>query len=179
MFKFIAIIDRSHIIREGLTALLRDNNLCQRVGSLEHPDEWLPAFRDTEPDLVIVNPDLWQKGNNKRWGSEKTIVVGLIYQYYEKEILAQFDETIYITDSGETIVKKLSHLQKHSKSLAIQSLSAREKRRLETIVARTVQQGSGDQTRHQRTYGDYPSQKHHRKDRYSLIAGLSRICHTE
>ncbi|MDR0814115.1 MAG: hypothetical protein LBN37_00015 [Bacteroidales bacterium] len=124
MFKFIAIIDKSHIIREGLTVLLRGANLCQRIGSLEHPDEWSPAFKDAEPDLVIINPDLWQKGEGKRGGhiSEKTIIVGLIYQYHDKEMLAQFDETIYITDSGETIVNKLRHLQKHNKPPATQSL---------------------------------------------------------
>ncbi|MDR3094268.1 MAG: LuxR C-terminal-related transcriptional regulator [Bacteroidales bacterium] len=135
MFKFIAIIDKSHIIREGLAALLRNNNLCQRIGSLEHPDEWLPAFKDAEPDLVITNPGLWQKSDSKRWGhsSEKSIV-GLIYQYCDREMLAQFDETIYITDSDETIVNKLRHLQKHNKPPATQSLSAREKDVLKLLL---------------------------------------------
>jgi DNA-binding NarL/FixJ family response regulator len=136
MFKFIAVIDKSHIIREGMTALLRNNNLCQRIGSLEHTDEWSPAFKDAEPDLVIINPDLWQRSEGKKPGriNENAIIVGLIYQYCDKETLAQFDETIYITDSDEVIVNKLLHLQKQHKPPATQSLSAREKDVLKLLL---------------------------------------------
>jgi DNA-binding NarL/FixJ family response regulator len=136
MFKFIAIIEKSHIIREGLTVLLRGNNICQRIGSLEHPDEWLPAFKDIEPDLVIINPDLWQKSEGKRPGpiGTKTNIVGLIYQYCDKETLMQFDETIYITDSDEVIVNKLLKLQKQAKLPTMQNLSAREKDVLKLLL---------------------------------------------
>lgn len=136
MFKCIAIIDKSHIIREGITVLLRAYNICQKIGSLEHPDEWSSAFKDTEPDLVIVNPDLWQRSDAKKPEhiNEKTIVVGLIYQYYDKETLAQFDETIYITDSDEVIVNKLRKLQKQNKPILTQSLSAREKDVLKLLL---------------------------------------------
>jgi DNA-binding NarL/FixJ family response regulator len=135
MFKFIAIIDKSQIIREGLTALLRNNDLCQRIGSLEHPDEWLPAFHDIEPDLLIINPELWQN-EAKRLAhiDKKTIIVGLIYQYCDRETLSQFDDTIYITDTGETIVNKLRKLQKHTKLPVAQNLSIREKDVLKLLL---------------------------------------------
>jgi DNA-binding NarL/FixJ family response regulator len=136
MFKLISIIDKSHIIREGMAALLHNYNICQRIGNLEHLDEWQLAFKDIEPDLVIINPDLWMREESKRRKriSEKTIIVGLIYQYCDKETLAQFDETIYITDSDEVIVNKLCNLQRQSKTPVTQSLSTREKDVLKLLL---------------------------------------------
>lgn len=136
MFKLIAIIDKSHIIREGLAALLRHNGICQRIGSLEQVDEWPSAFKDAKPDLLIVNPDEWLKGDPKQRVhiSEKTTVVGLVYHYYDKETLVQFDETVYITDSDEVIVNKLRNLKQHGKTSARQNLSEREKDVLKLLL---------------------------------------------
>jgi DNA-binding NarL/FixJ family response regulator len=132
MFKLIAIIDKSHIIREGIAAILRKGNICQRIGSLESLGEWRLAFKDTDPDLVIVNPTFWHKNDIKKLkqkeSAHKTIIVGIIYQYCDRETLGLFDETIYITDPDEAIINKLHHLQKYSTDTAkTQSLTAREK----------------------------------------------------
>ncbi len=132
MFKLIAIIDKSRIIREGIAALLRDNNICQRIGSLESLSEWQLAFKETEPDLVIINPELCKKSEIKKVKTKdrdgKSIIIGIIYQYCDRETLDMFDETIYITDSEEVILSKLRNLQRHNNDLAKTSnLTSREK----------------------------------------------------
>ncbi|MDR1155787.1 MAG: response regulator transcription factor [Bacteroidales bacterium] len=132
MFKLIAVIDRSRIIREGIAAILREGNICQRIGSLESLDEWRFAFKDTDPDLIIVSPELWRKNDIRklkiRESAHKPIVVGIIYRYCDRETLGLFDETIYITDPDEAIINKLRHLQKYNHDTAkTQSLTAREK----------------------------------------------------
>ena len=66
MLKLIVIADRSRIIREGIASLLRDNDICRRIGSLESPDERQFAFKDGEPDLLIVNPEFCRKGEIKK-----------------------------------------------------------------------------------------------------------------
>ena len=118
MFKLIAIVDSSHIIREGIASILREGNICQRIGSLENLSEWRFAFKDAEPDMIIINPELWHKSDVRKLkikeSTGKPIVVGIIYQYCDREKLNLFDETIYITDSDETIINKLRHTQKHS-----------------------------------------------------------------
>ncbi len=132
MFKLIAIIEKSRIIREGIAAILRESKLCQKIGMLENLEEWKLAFKDAEPDVVIVGPELWQRNiirKLKGKGTEgKPMIIGIIYRYCDREALGLFDETIYITDSDETIINKLQFLQKNisdtSKAL---SLTAREK----------------------------------------------------
>ena len=138
MFKLIAVIDESHIIREGMAALLRNNNICQRIGSLEELKEWRLAFKDIEPDMVIINPNLWPKGESKKLKakyhiSDKPIFVGIIYQFCDRETLAQFDETIYITDSDETILNKLRNLKKQNGETT-KLLTAREKDVLKLLL---------------------------------------------
>ncbi len=133
MFNLIAIIDQSRIIREGIVALLSNNDICQRVGSLENMDDWDMAFKGIEPDLVIINPGFWMKSDIKKFKtryhiSDKTTFVGIIYQYCDKEILNLFDETIYINDSEETILSKLRNLyRQNGEGTKSQNLTAREK----------------------------------------------------
>ena len=133
MFKLIVIAGRSRIIREGIATLLRDNDICRRIGSLESPVERQFAFKDGEPDLLIVNPEFCQKGEikklkTKQGNNGKPIVVGIIYQYCDRETLELFDETIYINDSEETILNKLRKLRQHTGETAKNSdLTAREK----------------------------------------------------
>ncbi len=133
MYKLIVIADRSRIIREGVASLLRENNICQRIGILESLDEWRFAFKDTEPDLLIVNPEFCKKSEIKKLKAKyrdgkNLIVVGIIYQFCDRETLGLFDETIYITDSEELISSKLRHLhQQNGEAAKNHGLTVREK----------------------------------------------------
>ena len=139
MFKLIAIIEKSRIIREGISTVLREGNICQRIGSLEDLNEWQLAFKDSEPEIIIINPELWHKNDIKRLKIKeshgKPIVVGIIYQYCDREKLGLFDETIYITDTDETIINKLRHLHKQDNDTAkTLSLTIREKDVLKLLL---------------------------------------------
>ena len=138
MFKLIAIIDESHIIKEGLSALLRNGNVCQRIGSLENLKDWQVAFKNNEPDIVITNPAFFPKGEGSRLKtmyhiSDKPIFVGLVYQYFDRDMLAQFDETIYITDPADTILNKLLNLKRKNNDTT-KILTVREKDILKLLL---------------------------------------------
>ena len=138
MFKLIAIIDESHIIKEGLSALLRNGNVCQRIGSLENLKDWQVAFKNNEPDIVITNPAFFPKGERSRLKtmyhiSDKPIFVGLVYQYFDRDTLAQFDETIYITDPADTILNKLLNLKRKNNDTT-KILTVREKDILKLLL---------------------------------------------
>ncbi|MDR2037025.1 MAG: LuxR C-terminal-related transcriptional regulator [Bacteroidales bacterium] len=128
MFKLIAIVDKSHIIREGIASLLRERDICQRIASLENMNDWKMAFKDSAPDLVIINPDLWNKNEVKRHKTGNMITVGMVYQYCDRDAIAHFDDVIYITDTEDVIVNKFRNLQQHhEKGTKDENLTAREK----------------------------------------------------
>ena len=135
----IAIIEPSHIIYEGLAnVLLKSEHHFQLyrlegINELEHP-----GFRD-KIDTVILNPALIQHDTRqfiqvkRLHGTIKWI--GLVYLYFDKEIISLFDSIIHITENPETIVNtiyKQSQLAANINDLAIsEQITERE---LEVLI---------------------------------------------
>ncbi len=136
MFKLIAVVEKSKIIREGLESLLRSQEITKRIVCMESFDEWNTVLKNISPDVVIVNPDLTREGLDKlksRYHLEKhTLFVAILYLYYSyKEINEMFDEMVYITDPEDTILNKFQNLhdkiEKTSDDNSNEQLSSREK----------------------------------------------------
>lgn len=112
MYRTIAIIEKSHIIKEGLTSLFKSHNICKQIAKLESINDWKYAFRDYEPDLVIINPDRLKDNNLDKTISElgistKIPFIALIYQYFGREVHAMFNKHIFITDTEDIIIGKI------------------------------------------------------------------------
>ena len=135
MFKLIAIVEKSKIIRTGLENLLQANEITNRIVCMESFDEWPATLKNHSPDIVIVNPDLIREGPEKiksRYLLEKsTLFVAILYLYYSyKEINEMFDEMIYITDTEDAILNKFQNLLNRIEKKSVDSneqLTGREK----------------------------------------------------
>lgn len=135
MFKLIAIIEKSHIIREGLTVIINANNICKQLACLENLEDWEHAFKNNKPDVVIINPDYArgehgiEKLKTKLHLADNTIFMGLVYHYYEPELLRSFADIIYITDKDSVVTSKLQHMgiAKAKESTGNERLTDREK----------------------------------------------------
>ncbi|MDR2027017.1 MAG: LuxR C-terminal-related transcriptional regulator [Prevotellaceae bacterium] len=131
MYRTIAIIEKSNIIKEGLTHLLKAHNICSQIAKLDSIDDWFFVFKDEKPDMIIINPDRLKdtdldKIRLKLEIPDKTPVIGLLYQYFDREIYNMFTSTIYITDTEDIILGKLRNKQKKEQNTG-EKLTGREK----------------------------------------------------
>lgn len=107
----IAIIEPSHIIYEGLANVLLRSEYHFKVYRLENMEELEHPELKEKIDIVILNPALIQN-NIRHFVQLKRISkqfkwTGLIYSYFDKEILSVFDGLIHITDKPETFINTL------------------------------------------------------------------------
>jgi DNA-binding NarL/FixJ family response regulator len=138
IYKTIAIIEKSNIIKEGLTYLLKAHNVCLQIAKLDSIDDWFFVFKDDPPDLIIINPDRLKgmdldKVRLKMEISDKIPIIGLLYQYFDREIYTMFSSTIYITDTEDIILGKLRNKQKKDQN-AGEKLTDREKAVLKQLL---------------------------------------------
>jgi DNA-binding NarL/FixJ family response regulator len=140
MYKTIAIIEKSNIIKEGLTYLLKAHNICTQIAKLGSIDDWFFVFKDEKPDMIIINPDRLKdtdldKIRQKIEISDKVPIIGLLYQYFDRDIYNMFSSTIYITDTEDVILGKLRNKQKKEQETTTgEKLTDREKSVLKLLL---------------------------------------------
>ena len=153
MFKKTVVIEKSKIIREGLTALLYAHELSSKVVCMEDFGEWNLLIKNTTPDLMIVSPEAMYEGKDKirnkyKLGDEVPFM-GLVYQYYNhKEMTDLFNEVIFITDSEEVIVNKFRNLSSQTTdqmSSSNEKLTDREKDVLKLLLRGLANKEVADQ----------------------------------
>ena len=146
MFKLVAIVEKSKIVREGLVSMLRLRETTSQIISIESFDSWATALKGrSSPDLIIVNPDLTKSGIDrlrlKHRIDRHTLFVAIVYLYYSyQEVNAMFDEIIYITDSEDVIRNKLQSLLNRIEGIPTRNLSGQLTSR-EKSVLRLLLQG--------------------------------------
>jgi DNA-binding NarL/FixJ family response regulator len=140
MYKTIAIIEKSNIIKEGLIYLLKAHNVCSQIAKLDSIDDWFFVFKDEKPDLIIINPDRLKdmdldKIRQKIGLSEKIPIIALLYQYFDRDVYNMFPTTIYITDTEDVILNKLRNKQKKEQDATSgEKLTDREKSVLKLLL---------------------------------------------
>jgi DNA-binding NarL/FixJ family response regulator len=140
MYKTIAIIEKSNIIKEGLTSLLKAHNICSQIAKLDSISDWFFVFKDEKPDMIIINPDRLgdtniRKIRTKMGISDKVPVIGLLYQYFDRNVYNMFTSTIYITDTEDVILSKLRNNQKKEQEMEEgEKLTDREKSVLKLLL---------------------------------------------
>jgi DNA-binding NarL/FixJ family response regulator len=140
MYRTVAIIEKSNIIKEGLTHLLKAHNVCSQIAKLDSIDDWFFIFKDEKPDLIIINPDRLKdmdlvKVRLKMDISDKIPVIGLLYRYFDREVYSMFASTIYITDTEDIILSKLRNRQKKEQDASTgEKLTDREKAVLKLLL---------------------------------------------
>lgn len=103
----IAILEPSEIIFQGLSNLLLKSSKHFQIYRITNLSD-ITAIPDAAPlDFVIVNPGQIQNKNKEfisiKKGMPDTSWIGLVYTFYDQQLLSLFDRTIHITDSVESI----------------------------------------------------------------------------
>jgi len=110
----IGIIEPSFIIFEGISNILLRSNYHVKLFKFNDLDEVTQLKPKEKLDLMLVNPSHIQNRIKAFKGLKiseiKLYWVGLVYHYFEAELLSLFDDTIGITDSPELILQKISTL---------------------------------------------------------------------
>jgi len=110
----IAIVEPSFIIFEGISNILLRSEHHVKLFKIDELDEINTFLPKGKPDIVIINPSHIQnriKSFKALKHSEASMRwIGLVYHYFEAEILSLFDDTIGITDSPESILSKITTL---------------------------------------------------------------------
>ena len=103
----IAILEPSEIIFQGLSNLLLKSSKYFQIYRINNLSE-ITSIPDATPlDFVIINPAQIQNKNREfiaiKKGMTDTSWIGLVYTFYDQQLLSLFDRTIHITDSVEAI----------------------------------------------------------------------------
>jgi DNA-binding CsgD family transcriptional regulator len=117
-----AIIEPSHIIYEGLANILLKSELHFQLYRLENIEELEHHGLKDRIDVVIINPSQIQHNvrgfiqtrqlhNRIKW-------IGLIYSYFDKDTVSQFDNIMNITDSKNTVINIINRQTQMNQSNA-------------------------------------------------------------
>ncbi len=108
----IAFLEPSDIIYEGLSNLLLKTESHYYIYKVNSLDELDIHCTKESIDIVVINPVLLFNRINDFSRLKKSFNqinwIGLVYSYFDNEIISKFDDVINITDSTEIISKKIS-----------------------------------------------------------------------
>jgi DNA-binding CsgD family transcriptional regulator len=108
----IAVIEPSNIIYEGLSTLLLKAEKHFYLYRINDFDELSSLPRKESINIVIINPVILQNRINDFTKLKKhhqdISWFGLVYSYFDSELLNKFNDTISISDSIEIITQKLN-----------------------------------------------------------------------
>ncbi len=116
----IAILEPSYLIFEGLATFLGKNIGNCHIERAESLNDLMQVSLRRPIDLVMVNPGhILQNGKTLQsvrgeMGSAKWI--GLVYSFYDPQLLLQFDGNIYINDSPKVISELIERLAREEEN---------------------------------------------------------------
>jgi len=103
----IAILEPSEIIFQGLSNLLLKSGKHFQIYRLDNLSGISSTAQFKPLDFVIINPGQIQNKNKEFIAVKKSLPdtnwIGLVYTFYDQQLLSLFDKTIHITDSLESI----------------------------------------------------------------------------
>lgn len=137
----IAILEPSEIIYQGLSNVLLKSGKHFQIYRINNLNE-ISGIKHIKPlDIVIINPAQIQNKNKEFLTIKKSIPdtswIGLVYTFYDQQLLSLFDKTIHITDSLETITSqfdKIINADNNINSYEQEQLSDRELEVLKLLV---------------------------------------------
>jgi len=136
----IVVIEPSDIIYEGLSTLLLKAGQRFYLYRINDLDELSDLTEKQSINIVILNPVIIQNRINDFIKFKKRhpdiLWFGLVYSYFDSELLKNFNQTISITDPIEIIAQKLNKQFKTfgSNNNTEEELTEREKEVLVQLV---------------------------------------------
>ena len=141
----VLIAEPSDIIREGLSALLDEEEFVMQAPLREIPADMAQRIGRQQPDILILNPTLLNTPPRMQLvaiqqARTSMAVVALVYQYVKQSRLRHFDAVIDIRDSRASILQAVLGLSAKT-GAGDNALSNHELTRRETAVLVEVAKG--------------------------------------
>jgi DNA-binding CsgD family transcriptional regulator len=109
----IAVIEYSDVVFEGLATLLLRSGKNYNIMRFSDFGELVPLIGFKSIHLIIVNPTVIQNRAKElhtvKVDNPEIFLVGLLYSFFDGNLLKVFDATFSILDPIESIIKKLNH----------------------------------------------------------------------
>ncbi len=110
----IIIIENSFILYEGLVKALLQCGVKARITHAESVKEVEKALHHTVLNIIIINPASVQYNLKEfqcsRNTSHPSRWIGFVYQFFEEQLLANFDGLINVFDTPEKIEQTIQHV---------------------------------------------------------------------
>jgi DNA-binding NarL/FixJ family response regulator len=110
----ILVVEHSEIIRQGIFSVLRSQTYKYEIRFSDQIRDINEQIRSGKLDIMLLNPSAYfdLKGERIRLLRQDAInfgfkLVALVYAYFDEQLLALFDEIIYINDEEEKFFSKL------------------------------------------------------------------------
>lgn len=127
------MIEPSDIIYEGVSTLLMKSGNHYHLSRLDDFNEFYNVIQKRELQVVILNPvcvmNRLTEFTKLKIGHPEITWIGLIYSYFDQELLNRFNVTFSISDSFELLEKKINRQLEHpsQKEGRQEQLSERER----------------------------------------------------
>jgi len=110
----ILLTEPSCLIREGFQKITKEYSGKIKISFVESYDVFKSYIKSFEFDIIIINPSLinnnWKELVTLKKKYYKTKWIGLIYAYFDNNILNIFDSLITINDQKYTILDNIKNL---------------------------------------------------------------------
>ena len=107
----IAILEPSQIIYEGIISLFRQTNLNFNFYKADNLSEIQQLSSNHNLSVILINPTLILNHTKIYKALKKELLnthwIGLVYAFFDKDLLNEFDDIITINDSSEVIINKI------------------------------------------------------------------------
>lgn len=131
----IIIVETSHIIYEGIFAVLTKTGQPFNIHLTDNLVELQQINIRIKADIILINPVLIQNQiknfHSLKKEFENTLCIGIVYTFFDQQILSSFDDIIYINDSPDKIIALIQNLlianqQPDNQTIQQETLSDRE-----------------------------------------------------
>lgn len=138
----VAVIEPSYIVFEGLANILLRSKVHFQLYRFENAEEYELSAPRIDFDVLLINPVMIQNlpkvTQQLKRVNERTSWIALVYSFFPKELLSQFDTLIRITDDPDDIADLLyRQAQQHeaaADATAAEQITERETEVLKLLV---------------------------------------------
>lgn len=108
----VLVAEPSDIIREGLRAMLDEDEFVLQAPLRELPVDFAQRIARSQPDILILNPTLLNTPPRMQLVSiqqarTSMAVVALVYEYIDPTLLSQFKTVLDIREKGSRVAQLL------------------------------------------------------------------------
>ena len=134
----IVIVEPSEMVSEGLKAVLYKSGLKCQISHVASVEELLLFHRKKKCHVAVVNP-LYIGNHPKilthaKSECEEVSWLALVYAYFDTQILTQFDDTVTISDTPETLYHKITKLMEPVEGNQLQQSGVLSDREIDVLI---------------------------------------------